>query len=441
MASQHLGRRGWRGPLAACALTALASSAIAGCSSASSGGTPGGGATGSASSGSLVLTLEDYYTSGSANTFWAKAVAEYHQLHPEITIHREVAPNPNYGTHLMNEAAAGALPDIVMMDNVDVPRFAAAGVLAPLRQVGPIDTSGMTSGLVQNGMYNGTLYAIQPYANTIALAYNKDMFAAAHLSPPRTWADLVSDAKRLTTSNVYGFVSALPAVEGSAFWTFSPFLWTSAGAAAVQHISSPQSIAAANLIVQLVRNGSLPKTCVSWNNDEDVEYFQTGKAAMLINGSWQIPTFDAVKNLHYGTVQIPTPAAGQHPLVPIGGETYAIAKSGSAAQQQAALAFLRWLITPQEDAKAALGVGGMIPSVRAAVPLVLPQENPAQMQPYATELENGATPRTQYTGPTFNTVATTIGNALDAAIVGQSTAQQAFAGIAAKVTSELHGGS
>lgn len=432
MVSQRLVRRGWRRPLAACVLMTLASSGIASCSS----GGPSGGAQG----GNIVLTEEDYYTSGPANTFWNQAVAEYHKLHPNVTIKRTAAPNPNYGTHLMNEATAGALPNIVMMDNPDVPRFAKSGVLMPLHKIGPLDTSGMTAGLVKNGMYNGSLYAIQPYANTIALAYNKDMFAAAHLNPPRTWAELVSDAKKLTTPKVHGFVTALPAVEGSAFWTFSPFLWTSAGADAVRHISSPQSVAAANLFVQMVSEGSLPKASVSWHNDEDVEYFQTGKAAMLINGSWQIPTFDAVKSLHYGTVQMPTPTAGQHPLVPIGGEVFAISRSGSAAKQRAALDFLRWLISPQENAKATLAMGGMIPSVKAAVPLVLPHESPAQMQPYVTELEYGATPRTQFTGPAFDTVATTIGNALDAALVGQSTAQQAFSNIAGTVTSQLHGG-
>lgn len=432
MISQHLSRKGWRRPLAACVMMALASSGVASCSSGSPSGSAKGG-------GSVELTLEDYFNSGPANTFWSQAVAEYHKLHPEVTIHRTASPNPNYGTHLLNEAAGGSLPNIVMMDNPDVPKFAKAGVLAPLHQVGQIDTSGMTPGLVKDGEYNGTLYAIQPYASTIALAYNKDMFAAAHLSPPRTWAEMINDAKKLTTSKVYGFVSALPAVEGSAFWTFSPFLWTSAGEDAVKHISSPEVVAAANVFVQMVHDGSLPKAAASWTNDQDVEYFQTGKAAMLINGSWQIPTFDAVKGLHYGTVQMPTPKLGQHPLVPIGGEVYAISKSGTPEQQQAALGFLRWLITPQENAKASLGVGSLIPSVTAAVPLVLPHENAAQMQPYVDELANGATSRTLYTGPTFNTVATTIGNALDAALVGQSTTQQAFANIAATVASEMNG--
>ncbi len=432
MRNQRANRRRWRAPAVA-GLALIAGLGVAACSSQ--------GGSGGSSSGKITLTEEDYYTSGSANTFWNATFAEYHKLHPNVTIKRSSVPENGYVPHLLNQAGGGSLPNIVMIDNPYVAQFAAAGVLMPIKSVGQFDTSDITPALLHNGMYKGKLYAVPPYVNTIALAYNKKMFAAAHLSPPKTWSQLISDAKKLTTSKVYGFVTLLPPTHGQAFWEFAPFLWSNAGADAIEHVSSPQSVAALNVFVQMAKDGSMPKDVVSWQGSQDTEYFEAGKAAMLLNGSWMIPTFDAKKGLSYGTVEIPTRVAGQKLLVPTGGETFGISQSGTTAQQKASLAFLRWLMTPQEDAKAAVQVGGLIPTVKSAVPLALAKEDKTQMQAYAAELQKGGTERTQYAGTAYNNLSTTVGNAIDAAVLGQKAPAQAFQSIASTVSAGLHGSS
>jgi ABC-type glycerol-3-phosphate transport system substrate-binding protein len=158
---------------------------------------------------------------------------------------------------------------------------------------------------------------------------------------------------------------------------------------------------------------------------------------MDLQGSWNIPSFDATKGLSYGVAEIPTRVPGQKLLVPTGGETFAVSRAGTTAQQKAALAFLQWLLTPQEDATAAVQVGGLVPTVQTAVPKAMPQEDPTQMQPFVTELQNGGTERTEYVGTAYFNIADTIGNAVDAAILGQETPQQAFSSIAGTVQSEM----
>jgi multiple sugar transport system substrate-binding protein len=424
-------RRRWQVPIAVSAVM-IAWCGLAACSSQS-----GGSSGGNSSSNTITLTEEDYYTSGSANTFWNATFAEYHKLHPDVIFKRSAVPNQGYVPHLLNQAGAGALPNLVMIDNPYVAQFAKAGTLTPLQQIGSVDTAGISPSLLHDGLYQGTLYAIPPYTNTIAIFYNKKLFAAAHLSPPMTWAEMAADAKKLATSKVYGFVTPLPAANASAFWSFAPFLWTNAGPDATEHISSPQAVAALSLFAQMAEDGAMPKAAVTWTNSQDVEYFQNGRAAMDLQGSWNIPSFNATKGLSYGVVQIPVRVPGQQLLVPTGGETFAISRTGTTAQQQAALAFLKWLITPQEDAQAAVQVGGLVPTVQAAVSTALPQEDPAMMKPFVTELQNGGTERTQYVGTAYFNVADTIGNAIDAAVLGQETPQQAFSSIAGTVQSEL----
>ncbi len=390
-----------------------------------------------ANAATVTLTEEDYYTAGVAFNFWNTAFAQYQKSHPGVIIKRSTVPQSEYIPHLLNQAGAGDLPDIVMIDNPYVPEFAKAGVLTALKSIGPINVANVAPTELYDGVYKGTLYTIPPYTNTIALAYNKKIFAAAHMSPPTTWAQLESDAKALTTKSTYGFVTDLSAQADGAFWVLAPFLWTNAGADATSHINSPQAVAALNLFVQMERDGSMPKAEVSWLGTQGTEYFETGKAAMTLNGSWNISTLNGVKGLDYGTVEIPTRVAGQKLLVPTGGETWGIPVTDSAAQKKAALGILTWMLTPQEDAAESIGQGGLIPTVKAAVPLALPKEDPAQITPYASELQNGGTPRTEFLGTGFDQITTTIGNAIDAAVAGSETAQQAFNAIASEVQSQL----
>ena len=52
------------------------------------------------------------------------------------------------------EAAAGQLPDLLMMDNPWVGGLAAAGDLVPLNQLG-VKTSGLTEGAIAAGSFHG----------------------------------------------------------------------------------------------------------------------------------------------------------------------------------------------------------------------------------------------------------------------------------------------
>ena len=51
-------------------------------------------------------------------------------------------------------------------------------------------------------------------ANSIALMYNIAMLKAANITPPATWAQLVTDAKALTTSQHYGIALTCEPVRG-----------------------------------------------------------------------------------------------------------------------------------------------------------------------------------------------------------------------------------
>src|SRR5258708_18629147 len=78
------------------------------------------------------------------------------------------------------------------------------------------------------GSYQGKVYGLAPGVNSIALIYNKSMLAAAGIKPPATWAQLKSDAARLTSSQHYGFAMSADN-DGEGAWTLLPFFWSHGG--------------------------------------------------------------------------------------------------------------------------------------------------------------------------------------------------------------------
>ena len=111
--------------------------------------------------------------------------ANFEKSHPGIIVKREDIPNsPEYLTTVAAEAAAGALPDVLMLDNPMVPTVASYNVLTPLSSLGPTVISSLGAAQQAEAKFNGTIYGYPLYTNTIALFYNKAILSAANIQPP-----------------------------------------------------------------------------------------------------------------------------------------------------------------------------------------------------------------------------------------------------------------
>ena len=88
-------------------------------------------------------------------------------------------------------------------------------------------------------------------------------------------------------------------------------MWSNGGDE--KNIATPQTAAALQLLVDLVKDGSASKSVLNWTQADVNDQFKAGNAAMMVNGPWQFPVLDAEKALHYGVVQIPAPAPRASP--------------------------------------------------------------------------------------------------------------------------------
>jgi multiple sugar transport system substrate-binding protein len=308
----------------------VAALAAAGCSSS-------GSSSGSGSGGKTTITELDYFTTGGSNTAVNWYNQQFEKAHPGVTVKREVVPFANLITKVLQEASAGDLPNVVMLDNPNVPQVAASGQLKPLNSEPGFTTSGYVPGAISECTYQGKQYCYPIGTNTIGIFYNKAMLAAAHLSPPTTWAQLQSDAKALTKGNTYGIAFDATADEQST-WQLEPFFWSQGGN--LDDVSTPAFQNSLQLWVNMVKDGSASKSVLQWGQSPDlVQQFVNKTAAMIEDGPWIFPNLNAAGwkyNQQYGIVPIPTKTAGSTVVTPLGGETWNLGNSGSAQQQSLA---------------------------------------------------------------------------------------------------------
>ena len=82
-----------------------------------------------------------------------------------------------------------------------LPAWAAAGFLAPLDDVAPEKVAELKQDLAPFALsdvtYNGKVYGLPYYADTISLLYNKKILADAGIPVPQTWEEMTAAAEKL----------------------------------------------------------------------------------------------------------------------------------------------------------------------------------------------------------------------------------------------------
>ena len=399
--------------------TALAGAALGVClmaAACSSGGSGSSATSGSSGGGKLSLTAEDYYTAEPTHSV-VGGILNACAAAAGVTITQDSIANPQLMPKVLQQLSAHTLPDLLMIDNPNLQQIAATGALTPLSSEG-VDLGGYYPSIVAAGSYQGKVYGIAPGVNSIALIYNKTMLAAAGLTPPTTWAQLKSDAAKLTNSQHYGFAMSADN-DGEGAWTFLPFFWSNGGD--LEHLDSPQAVQALQFVTSLVKSGSMSQSVVTWAQSDVNEQFMAGKAAMMINGPWQFPLLNAKAGLKYGVAPIPAPTASATTKVALGGEVWTVPVT-TPAREAAAAKVLACMNGPANQLAYAKA-NGYIPSLESAAQQIAAQS--PQLAPFVTEVGT-ALSRTAEVGTAYPKIQTAIETAMAAAITGEKTPHAAL---------------
>lgn len=380
---------------------------LAGCSGGSS-----------ASSGGKVdsITVLDYYNQGNDK----KVIGDYLDkcgAENDVTIKRSLVPGSSLIQKVLQQASSKTLPDVLMLDNPDLQQIAETGALSPLTDYG-ISTDGYAKGVLQAGTYKGKVYGLAPTVNTIALFYDKKKLAAAGVTPPKTWDELKTASAKLTTNGEYGFaVDANATYEGT--WQFLPFMWSNGGDE--KDIATTKTAEALSLWTDLVKDGSMSKSVVNWTQADVNDQFMAGKAAMMINGPWQIPALKD-SGIDYGIAQIPVQSASDTAVAPLGGEVWTVPNTGDKAKQQVAAK----VVDCMNDAKNQLAMAKLRYTIPSKTEVAQQFGKDVPEEQVFVDLVADARARTGELGADWPKAATKIYTAVQSALTGQDSPADAL---------------
>ncbi|HEX3026161.1 MAG TPA: sugar ABC transporter substrate-binding protein [Clostridia bacterium] len=244
----------------------------------------------------------------------------------------------DFKKQLSISAAASSLPDVVMIDNCDNTAYSAMGMFSDLTSFVKTwpDYEKYYDWAKKTGQYKGKIYGIPFDGNCLGIMYNKQMFRDAGItSTPKTWDELRADAKKLTKSGVAGFIMcAAKNEEGTS--QFDPWLWSAGGSE--YHMTSPDSLRALTFLYNMVKDGSMPTDIINWSQSELLSQFESGKTAMMEEGSWDLDNLKTDCKFEWGCFQIPK---DKYSVDVLGGENLAIVKGKNV---EASFDFMKYVL-------------------------------------------------------------------------------------------------
>lgn len=378
----------------------------------------------SAAAQQTTLTWWDYFNADNLNEAIQNMVADYEAAHPDVKIERTPIGFGDLKARIIQGAATGTLPDILIVDNPDNQALAAQGALADITEY---VQDWEYSDAYFDGPWASTLYQDRNYgvpfdSNATALFYNIDLLNEAGFdAPPATWDELRETAAALTEGDRAGFCLSLTATEEGTF-TYLPFLWGNGGD--LQDSGGETNVEALTLLNTMMNEDrSIPRAALQWGQGDANNQFLAGKCALMINGPWQLPGIRAA-NPEFEWDVAAWPNAGT-PTSILGGQNFAI---GAGANMDAAWDVIQWATQPENLLKM-YETSGFITNREDLADAELFTSDPLIAK--FVEAVSVAKPRAY--GPNYPQISQEVMNMVQSVLVGGRTPEQAAADAAATI--------
>ncbi|MCL4521453.1 MAG: extracellular solute-binding protein, partial [Firmicutes bacterium] len=281
--------------LMAVATTAILAGGLAGCGVSSAKTT----STKTGAPKAVTITLGGWAAFPSNNVqSMQNFLKPFEKEYPWIHVKYEPVPG-NYETELKTEYVAGDAADVVALNNGgQASPFIDAGDVIPLNHflaASHETVKDFYSGTTSLFTYQHKLYAIPRDEDVLGLFYNKAMFAKAGIkSPPATWAQLETDAKRLTQPKAHVYGIGIDPSES--YW--EEFVLQAGGSiynpsTNKMTLNTKAALSGFSYYIDLYRKGYAVQPSqvgATWSG----ESFGIGRVAMTIEGGWLISSLAQV---------------------------------------------------------------------------------------------------------------------------------------------------
>nr|WP_242019967.1 ABC transporter substrate-binding protein [Trichocoleus sp. FACHB-40] len=237
------------------------------------------------------VTLNLLMTAPDAQPWQQGMVKDFEAENPGIRLNIIEGPN---ATNLLEDLYTSAFLlgdspyDLVNMDVIWTPKFAAAGWLRDLTdQISQEELAAFTPQDVEGGRYESRLYRIPIRSDVGMLYYREDLLKEAGLEPPETFQDLMRVSKALQQQGKvnWGYVwqgrqyEGLVAMFVEVLEGFGGF-WVNADTLEVG-LDRPETLQAIAFLKNTVQEGVSPPGVTTYQEEETRRFFQSGQAAFL----------------------------------------------------------------------------------------------------------------------------------------------------------------
>ena len=310
-------------------------------------------------------------------------IEQFEAENPDIRIiHNSDIPYANFRDELAASAPAGVGPDIVTLFYGWIPAFVDAGYLAPLPE-DPFSEDFILetfSPMVANSKFEGSYWAIPTAVRSLALFWNKDIFAAAGLDPempPATLDEFVDIALATTTydggEDIFSITQQghAPALAAQDHHWFREVLLRQFGGVPYSDdgrtvtYNSEEGCAAFSWLAAFETEH---KTGSNDLFEDATNSFINGTAALHVDGSFRVGTIARNNpDLNYGVTELPIgPNGEQHTFGSYWTHGITRRANDDPARMEAAVKFLQFITRPEAGTLWVNSVGELPAQLAAA---------------------------------------------------------------------------
>lgn len=248
--------------------------------------------------------------------------------------------------------ARNELPDVYLVDGPLTASYAARGHLLPLDDLLADDLDRFLPTTLEQGTFDGQLYAMPLGTSSQLLFFNKRLFAEAGIEEPSadpesrmTWEELLTIAQQLTKpeESQFGFAfenanpyQLLPIPLSKGAEVIGPD-----GLTAVGYVDGEGMVEAMTWYQELFQTHKVSPVG-TFQTGVTQEMFGSGNLAMFLGGTWNLVGFEKFEDLDYGVAPHPYFADGL-PVTPTG--SWHIGINPRSAHLEESKAFVEWLST------------------------------------------------------------------------------------------------
>jgi ABC-type glycerol-3-phosphate transport system substrate-binding protein len=269
--------------LASAALIAVATMAACSVKDTSNGG---------GAKGKKEITFLVFETPNLTPQVWDAAIRRVTDKNPDITVKKLVSPTQDRTAYAKQLLTSGQFPDVMIA--VSPAGFAESGNLYAWQ---PSELKDFT--YPNNGAVGGKVYQLPANTQTIPVVYyNKSLFEKAGIAaPPKTYAEMMSDAAKLKAKGITPFVigggkdihdalgPTFAGILGTDVYAKDPN-WMHDRRAGKTRFAEADYVEAAGKLADLAAKGYIDKKMLSQDYAATQTAFLDGKGAMYAMGNW-----------------------------------------------------------------------------------------------------------------------------------------------------------